>query len=399
MSLRDQPAQHFRPEEDNEAIVIDWRKVLQFFLIYYRYLLIGAFGGVLLGLAVSFGFQSYEIRLVLPNVFKAEVTNYRELLLDWTNRAQEIARQKSLAPADEVRYRSFASQQWWNRHVTPLYAVNKVDLKDRVGTVDSKGSGILALELKLSEQNISAGTEDIFHFRHFIYSAYAYKQTHNLIKSYEQESLSSIATIDKDTNLNEIKLADTKRKISHLEELQKRYPSSGVVNNQVIESRDSAAKDSAAKYLPITTQLIATKNDLFAINERLSQVRERKKQIKLIEQFLSEAKPILMQEQDGLKLITRLLEAVANLRKALSSNDLYLNSALDLIQGELLNIQTLLLPSFNDPPAPTIISTLHISKSIALGFLGGSFLALLICLGLYFWPSFKRAIAKAQEME
>lgn len=393
MSLRDQPAQHLRPEEDNEAIVIDWGKVLQFFLGYYRYLLIGAFGGLLLGLAISFGFQSYEIRLVMPNVFKAEITNYRELVLDWTNRAQEFAKQKSLAPADEVRYRSFASQQWWNQHITPLYAVSKGDIKDRVGSVDSKGSVILALQVKLSEENVSAGTEEIFHIRHFIYSAYAYNQTRNLIKIYEEESLSSLANIDKDTNLNEIKLADLKRKITHLEELQKRYPSSGVVSNQVIE-----LKDGVAKYFPITTQLIATKNDLFAINENLSQLRERKKQIKLAEQFLSDAKPILIQEQDGLKLITRLLEVVAILRKALSSNDLYLNAVLDRIQVELLNIQTPLLPSFNDPPTPTIISTLRLSKSVAFGFFGGGFLALLICLGLYFWPSLKRAIAKAQQV-
>ena len=394
MSLRDQPAQHLRPKEDNESIVIDWGKVLQFFLGYYRYLLIGAFGGVLLGLAVSFGFQSYEIRLVVPNVFKAEITNYRELVLQWTNRAQEFAKQKSLAPADEVRYRSFASQQWWNQHVTPLYAVSKVDMKDLVGSVDSKGSAILALQVKLSEENVSAGTEEIFHVLHFIYSAYAYNQTHKLLKIYEQESLSSLAILGKDTNLFEIRLADTKRQITHLEELQKRYPGAGVVNTQVIES-----KEGAAKYLPITTQLIATKNDLFAINENLSQLRERKKQIKFLEQLLSEAKPILTQEQDGLKLITRLLEVVANLRKSLSPNDLYLNAALDRIQVELLNIQIPLLPSFNDPRTPTIIPTLRLSKSVALGFFGGGFLALLISLGLYFWPSFKRAIAKAQQMD
>ena len=373
--------------------MIDWSKALRFLLGYYRYLLIGAFGGALLGLAISIRFQSYEIRLILPNVFKAEVAIYRELVLDWTNRAQELAKQKALAPADEARYRSFASQLWWNQHITPLYAVSKLDLKDRVGSNDSNGSAILALQVKLSAESTSAGSEEIVHLRHFIYSAYAYNQTRNLLKIYEQESLNSLATVNKETNFFEIKLADTRRQIAHLEELQKRYPGSGFVSNQI------ESKDGVAKYLPIVTQLIATKNDLFAINESISQLRERNRQAKLMEQFLGDAKPLIIEEQDGLKLITRLLEVVADLRKALAPNDLYLNATLDRIQVDLLKIKTALLPSFNDPPAPTIVSTLRISKSVAFGFFGGGLFALLVCLGLYLWPVFKRAMAKAQQMD
>ena len=56
MSLRDQTHQNARPDEVNEAIMIDWSKALQFLLDYYRYLVIGALGGALLGLAISIGF-------------------------------------------------------------------------------------------------------------------------------------------------------------------------------------------------------------------------------------------------------------------------------------------------------------------------------------------------------
>jgi hypothetical protein len=394
MSLRDQPAQHLRPEEDNEAIVIDWRKVLQFFLGYYRYLLVGTFGGMLLGLAVSFGFQSYEIRLFLPNVFKAEFSNYRELTLGWTSRARELVRQDLLSPVDKARFERFSSERWWNQHIIPVYSLSKTDLKDRVGVGDIKSTTIIGLQLGILTKGDVEGSNELLLLRQFIYSAYAYTQTRNLIKTYEQESLSSLAVLNKEMNLLEVSLADAKRRSIHLEELQKRYPSSTLIVNQMVDP-----KDEVAKFLPVTTQLVAAKNDLFVINERLTRLRERKTQAKFMEQFLSEAKPILLHEQDGLKLISHLLEIVSNLRKGVAPNDLYPSVVLNRIQVDFMNIQTPLRPSFNEPPTITIISNLSLSKSVALGFFGGSFLALLICLGLYFWPSFKRAIAKAQQMD
>jgi hypothetical protein len=395
MSLRDQPAQNLHLEEKNEVIVIDWFKVLQFLLGYYRYLLIGAFGGALLALAISVGFRSYDIRLVVPNIFNTDITNYRELVIAWAERARELAKQDSLPPADRANYERLSNQLGNDRHITPIYSILKSDLKNGMGTVDPKSQLILGLQLSISAQGIDEGIKELLLFRQFLYSARTYILTRKLLINYETENLLSLSEIGKEVNKTEIALFTAKRQLVHLEDLQKRYPSSTIVANQILDLTESGAK-----YLPIATQLIAVRNDVFTLNEFLAQLHEKTRQTKLMGQFLSEAKPIMDQEQDGLKLITRLLEVVANLRKALSPNDLYLSGTLNGIQSELLTIQTQFLLSLNDPNQPTtIITTLRIAKSVALSFFGGGLLALLICLGLYFWPSAKRAMAKTEQMD
>jgi hypothetical protein len=290
-----------------------------------------------------------------------------------------------------VRYERFSNQIWINQHIIPVYSITNSDLKARVGIIEPMGKSIIGMQLKISTKDIDEGNKELLLLRQFIYSASTYDQVSSLLQSYEQKNMLSLAQISKEMNTKEISLVFKKRELVHLEGLHKSYSGSTPVANQVIDP-----KDSAAKYLPIITQLIAVKNDIFALNEALVQLHNKNRQSKFVGQFLREVKPILIQEQDGLNLTIRILEVAANLQKALSPNDQYLNETLNAIQIELLSIQSPLLLSANELPMPTIIPTLNISKSVALGFFGGGLLALLICLGLYSWPGLKRVIAKAQ---
>lgn len=169
-----------------------------------------------------------------------------------------------------------------------------------------------------------------------------------------------------------------------LEELYKRYPNNSSAGQQVVDP-----KESAAKYLSITTQIIAANNDINQSKELLKRLEDRLVQLALTKSFLDEALPKIETTFDGLVLDKELLAIEAMLRTKIGKDDPKQQEILDQIRSQLLMIQARFTKGLEANTAPTSSGKKGVVKSTAGGLAGGFFLALLLILGQRVWSSLK----------
>ena len=173
-----------------------------------------------------------------------------------------------------------------------------------------------------------------------------------------------------------------------LEDLHKRFPGGNNTSNQVFD-----LKDSVAKYLPLTTQIIAVNDDINQSKEKLQRLRDRINQIALTKTFLEEASPLAEKIFDGILLIDSLLAIETKLRAKLPKEDLNQQVVLDQLRSQLISIKTLFTKNLSANAAPTVSKT-SVIKSMAGGLAGAFFLMLLVLLGQRVRVSIKSGGAK-----
>ena len=174
-----------------------------------------------------------------------------------------------------------------------------------------------------------------------------------------------------------------------LEELHKRFPGGANISGQVVDP-----KDSGAKYLPISTQIIAVNNDINQSKESLERLQKRLVQIALAKTFLDQAIPLQDQTFDGLALDEQLLAIEANLRSKLVKDDNNGQEFLDQLHSQLLAIQVRFTKGLEANTAPTS-SKKGMIKTTAGGLAAAFFLMLLALLGQRVWVSIKSGGVKS----
>jgi hypothetical protein len=174
-----------------------------------------------------------------------------------------------------------------------------------------------------------------------------------------------------------------------LEELHKRFPGNASISGQVVDP-----KDSGAKYLPISTQIIAVNSDINQSKENLQRLRDRLAQIALIKTFLDEASPLAEKSFDGLALDAELLKIEGQLRTKLAKDDVRGQEILDQLHAQLLQVQARFTKGLEANTAPTSSGKKGMIKSTAGGFAAAFFLMLMALLGQKVWVGIKSGGAK-----
>jgi hypothetical protein len=153
-------------------------------------------------------------------------------------------------------------------------------------------------------------------------------------------------------------------------------------------------KESGAKYLSITTQIIASNNDINQSKEVIARLGDRLSQLALIKVFLDEALPALQNTYDGSVLGKELLMIEAKLRDKIGKDDPKQQEFLDQIRSQLLIIQARFTKGLESNTAPTSSGKKGMIKSTAGGLASGFFLVLIFLLGQRVWFRVKSSVAK-----
>jgi hypothetical protein len=194
------------------------------------------------------------------------------------------------------------------------------------------------------------------------------------LSGYEGESISSVADIQKKITSTEIEMRYQRARAKSLEELYRRYPTNSSLGQQIFD-----LKESGAKYLSITTQIIAINNDINQSKENLQRFHDRLTQITLIKTFLEQAIPLAENSFDGLALGTELLKIEDQLRAGLAKDDMQSQEVLDQLRSQLIQVQVRFTKGLEANTAPTIIG----KKGMLQSTIGGSAAAFFfILLGL-----------------
>ncbi len=322
-----------------------------------------------------------------------KINSYAMDLPDWKgiqkalpSVANQVVAAGKVPPEQAALYRDLTEESWWKKNAIPSFiAVSKVDSKDIAGTIkdlDPESFVLLSLTITESGRTAESALNNVQAAADFLRTAGAYIQVRNLLNSYEAETIGTPAEIQKRITSIKIEMGYQQERLSKLEDLRKRFPGTANSGQQILDP-----KDSGAKYLPLTTQMIATQNDINALQESLQRSERRLAQLVLIKAIVDEAKPLASQTFDGIALSNSLLATEAKLRSQLSRSDVGGQEILDRIRAQLLQIQSRFTKGI-EPAA--IIKTSGIASAMAAGSVITFLLTLLWLLGRQSWLSAKK---------
>lgn len=387
-------------KNDSEISLIE---IVQFVLESWKKLAIAAAVGLVLGLGGWFFLGSYSAEYVLlnntntsindsantdTNSYAIDLASWKALQKSLPNLAAQIANEGKSPEGHAQLYKSLSNAQWWQKNVVPSYIISKADTKELAGIgkdLEAASTTILSLTITAAGPTKEKSIENVIAAAEFLRTGSAYLQLNNMLNSYRSETISTVADLQKQITSTEIAIGHQIRHIKSLEDLHKRFPGSANVSQQVVDP-----KDSGAKYLPLTTQIIAANNEINQSKEKLIRLKDRLAQIALIKTFLEEALPLAEKTFNGLALADELLTVEARLRANLDQTDKNQKEALDQLHAQLLSVQVRLANI-----APTSKKTSSMIKSAAGGLTATFFLVLLVMIGQKVWLNIKGNVVRS----
>jgi len=374
--------------DDSEITLLD---IIQFAMDSWKKLALAAIVGLLIGVGSWFAFGGYSAQTILLNNSNGlDLVSWKAIQKSLPNLAAQIVEDGKAPQGQEGLYRTLSGEDWWLKNAIPSFAISKADTKDLGGAnrdFDVAATTILSLIINAGGSSKEAAIEAAKAAAKFLRTGGAYLQLRSILSSYEGETISAVADIQKKITTTQIEMSYQQQRAKSLEELYKRYPSNSSVG-QVVD-----AKDSGAKYLSITTQIVAINNDINQSKENLQRLRDRLSQLALVKKFLIQASPLVESTYDGLVLGEGLLDIEHQLRETIAKDDLQQQEILDQIDAQLLQVAARFTKGLEANTLPTSKKA-GLLKSAAGGLLGAFFLMLCLLLGQRAWRGMKSELAK-----
>ena len=380
---------------ESEVSLLD---VIDFLRQSWKKLVIAAVIGAFIGFGGWVLLGQYSAEYILlnntntnTNTYALDIVSWKTIQKSMPNLAAQVLAEGGAPEGQDSLYKSMSEEQWWQKNISPSYAISKADTKDLAGIskdLDAASTTILSLTVTAEDATKEKSIERVRAAAKFLRTGAAYLQISNILNNYEGETISAAADIAKKITSTQIEMSYQIERAKRLEDLHKRFPGSSNVSQQVVDP-----KDSGAKYLPINTQIIAVNNDINQSQEMLKRMRDRLLQIALMKTFLEIASPITDKTFDGLVLGNQLLVIEGNLRGKLAKDDVNGQEILDQLHAQLLQISARFTKGLDANTAPTAKKRGMI-KATAGGFFIALILMLLATLGVRVWQSIKKGGAR-----
>ena len=381
------PEQKHQSDTEAEISLLD---IVNFLQESWKKLAIAAVAGALLGFANWFFLSSYQAQIILINNGSSDLVELRSLQKILPNLANQMIDEGKVPQGQELLYRELSNPDWWPKNVVPTFGMSKVEIKDltsRVG-LESAGSSISSLTISVGGASKDQAIENVRLAKNFFLQGASYLALRSIFRAQESKLLSSDADITKKINATQIELGYQQERLKNLESLAKRFPSDAKVSTQVVDP-----KYSGAKYLPITTQIIAANTDINSSKEALERLKVEQVQIGTLRTWVKQISPLMDDAFDGVALNKQLLEQEALLRSSLNSSELKPLLFIDDLRTTLIANSIRYSKGFEMNTLPTAIKKGMI-KTTAGGLAGAFLLMLLVLLGQRVWTHIKSDGAK-----
>jgi hypothetical protein len=196
----------------------------------------------------------------------------------------------------------------------------------------------------------------------FIMQGGAYLSVREAVNRYESQVLTVDSDLQKKITDREVELRFMRERAKQLEDLRTRFPGNVVVGSQQVVD----LKDSNAKYMPISTQIVAVQSDINAAQEDLARMRDKLAQSALLRAFVTKAQEETGKLHNGFALIDQLLKIVDGLRSAASRDDENAQLVLNTLQADLVKARTFYTKGLEIRLAPSVTP-----PALALPLVGG----------------------------
>ena len=351
--------------------------IVNFLQESWKKLVIAAVVGALLGFGNWYFLGSYNAELVLSNNGGTDLVGWRSLQKTLPNLADQIIDESKAPEGKEALYRTLANADWWQKNALLVYGMSKADTKDLASTagLEAAGTSIVSLTITAGGSTKDKAIDNARDAKNFLLQGASYLAIRSLFSAQEAQLTIADADIAKKMNATQVELTYQLERLKSLESLAKRFPNDSKVISQVVDP-----KDSGAKYMPISTQIIAANTDINGSKEALERLKDAQAQMAILRIWVKQVSPIMNSSYDGIVLTKKLLEEEAQLRTNLGASDPKALVFVDDLRSKLLANDVRFSKGFEMNTAPTA-SKKGMIKSTAGGLAGAFFLMLLVLLG------------------
>jgi hypothetical protein len=280
---------------------------------------------------------------------------------------------------DDFLYQKLSKEKFWKENLKPTFSVSKEDIKELKTTekIDSNFSVTnYSLTFKGGDKEINLFYIDEY-FK-FFKNSYIKMRFTDLLQGYQSETQSGKLIIDKKIVDIKNETDYLKTRAENLEKLKIKFPNNiGASVNQVLDP-----KDSASKYLPVSTQLVAIYSELNNLNEQLKRSQDAKDILDIKEKFIIEVENTNIKELSEINKINAFFEYFsAELYALEKKGDFKLSTAMSLriVLKDVNDILTI------DKLGFTVVDTSSEYKfnlvAVLIGLFAGLFLGIFVALG------------------
>lgn len=340
-------------------------------------------GGALIGLLIAVASWYYQ-------GYQAELTaNAREGALDFVTwrtisgglpfLANSLSQRQHPDPEAKRFYKKVSQPEWWQNNVIPVYKYSKDDVRN-LGSVNQEAlnagtTAITQLKIHTSSLSREEALDDATRVEALVRQGAKYMALKTLLNRYDNDVKQVPPTLMQKMSKDEVDLIYLERKAENLESLRNDFPEQiGALTQPVMDP-----KDSGAKFLPLSTQILAAKTEINTVRESLTRSKDRLQQLSIVKAFLEKSLPLLDTEQSGFLIGTKLAAIEQEIRKTTDLSDVRNALALNTIAMDIENINSHYGRLFENDPAALVRRPALTLRAI-LGVIGGGFLGLLLLL-------------------
>jgi hypothetical protein len=354
-------------EEDTIGLL----DIAQFIKESYKKIAFLAIGGLVSASILTFGQGQYTASITLLNYAELDIPRIKYLQAALPKLSQEELAKGSIS--------SFGSEGLWKSAIKVNNLVGKSDAKDLIDTASLKSDrfNIYSIEMIGKANAKQLAEERVQEISNYFISGTVFIDLRDLVRKYELKVATTNAMLGTKILSTEVELAYIERRIKSLNELKKQFPASITSQNNSMQLIDT--KDSAAKYLPVLTQIIAATADQNNHFELLQRYKEEGAQMRIYNSFVDKAKPFMDAGLKDPKLLANLLNILDEAKKEANTN--YEKFTLSSIEGDLKKIMAFKLYGLPQVGSIGIAGPAYF-KNIAIGLFGGAMMGILFALGL-----------------
>ena len=365
------------PEQE---YAIDFAQILEFLSTNFQKLVVAGFVGAALGGGGWAVLAPYKAESVVTNTgaFNKGTFNngsaltflsWRALQKNLPILASELLEGHKIPAEQEPVYRQLSDTKWFAKHVTPTYSLTKGDTKD---LQESGGNNILYLVISVSGSSKERAESTASLVTNFVKGGSAFLTIKDLVNSYESRLLNIDADIQKKILDAEFELKFMRQRADNLEALRQRFPSNVAGGSQQVMD----LKDSNAKFMPISVQLVAINTDINNTVEALERLNRQLAQSKVLRAYMAKITPVLKSETDGIQLVDALLKIEGEMRTEVTATDINAHQMLNDIEVNLVSIRISFTKGLSSELAPQVTHMGPLMPAVG-GLFAGSVLMLL----------------------
>lgn len=367
-------------ENNIEYEVIDlWANFVSI-LAYWRVILVGGIIGLLLG-AGAYKSSNYEVKTTIINNGGSDFITWRNLKGNLPILASKLLQSKKITNSkEEIEMKKLISQDWWNAHFVPTFAVSKSDAKDMLPqSTDLKELGatkILNFIVTSSGKTQNEAIEGAQIGATFFLRGASYFALRALVNSYDTISINNAAQLQKSISNAKVALIDLSVRESNLRKLAEKHKEQPA--NSLVQMLTAAYNNNPAglvKFLPISNQLVAVESEINQQNEVLENARGLFAENRFLQTFVGLALPVIDNHLDGIKSAQELLRILQEQRNKIDLQDLNTLKQLDSINADITGILTTHQKGFFINSSSDARRSAKLIKLLIGGFILGGFLA------------------------